>query len=199
MSLPSFSPQSRQQARISTSRHSGTIFKMLGLTVIGIAGVAMAINHHAHADELPRADKSFINSAAEAGNAEIKASKIALEKTKNHDVKDFATMMVDEHTTVGDNLKKLATSKNLEVPTDPSVAQRAKIAVLGKLSGDTFDKEYVSMIGISAHKDAVKLFSKNAAEAKDPDVKDFAAATLPKLERHLEMANALKAKLDAKK
>ncbi|MFL9879954.1 DUF4142 domain-containing protein [Herbaspirillum rhizosphaerae] len=194
MSQPLFRPQVRMQS----ARRSGTMFKILGLTAISVAGLALAINH-ARADELPRSDKSFINSAAEAGNAEVKASKIALEKTTNPDVKDFATLMVDEHTTVGDNLKKLAASKNLEVPTEPSMAQRAKIAVLEKLDGATFDKQYVRMIGVAAHKDAVKLFRKNATEAKDPDVKDFAAKTLPNLEHHLEMANALKTKLDAKK
>ena len=191
-------PQFRPQLRVQSARRSGTMFKILGLTAISVAGLALAINH-ARADDLPRADKSFINSAAEAGNAEVKASKIALEKTSNPDVKDFATLMVDEHTTVGDNLKKLAISKNVEAPTEPSMAQRAKIAVLEKLDGATFDKQYVRMIGVAAHKDAVKLFRKNATDAKDPDVKDFAAKTLLNLEHHLEMANALKAKLDAKK
>lgn len=195
MSSSSFRPQ----FRVAATRRSGSLLKVLGLTAISVAGLALVINHHARADELPRADKSFINSAAEAGNAEVKASKIALEKSSNPDVKDFATLMVDEHTTVGDNLKKLAISKNVEAPTEPSLAQRAKIAVLEKLDGATFDKQYVRMIGVDAHKDAVKLFSKNAGEAKDPDVKDFAAKTLPNLQHHLEMANALKAKLDAKK
>lgn len=192
-------PQFRPQFRMQSPRRSGTMFKILGLTAISVAGLALAINHQARADELPRPDKSFLHSAAEAGNTEIKASKIALEKTTNPDVKDFATLMIDEHTTVGDNLKKLAASKNVEVPTEPSMAQRAKIAVLEKLDGATFDKQYASMIGVSAHKDTVKLFRKNATEAKDPDVKDFATKTLPNLEHHLEMANALKAKLDAKK
>jgi putative membrane protein len=193
-----FRPQFRMQSAKIAPRRSGTLIKVLGLTAVSVAGLALMMGH-ARADDLPRADKSFLNSAAEAGNAEVKASKIALEKTTNPDVKSFATLMVDEHTTVGDNLKKLAATKNVEPPTEPSVAQRAKIAVLEKLDGATFDKQYVSMIGVSAHKDAVKLFSKNAAEAKDPDVKDFAAKTLPGLQHHLDMANALKAKLDAKK
>jgi len=192
-------PSMRSEPLISTPRRAGSIVRILGLTAIGVAGLALAMSQQARADELPRADKSFIKNAAEAGNAEVKASKIALEKSTNPDVKDFATLMVDEHTTVGDNLKKLAASKNVAVPAEPGVAQRAKIAVLEKLDGATFDKQYVSMIGVSAHKDAVKLFTKNANEAKDPDVKDFAAKTLPNLQHHLDMANALKVKLDAKK
>jgi len=127
----------------------------------------------------------------------VEASKLALEKTANPDVKTFATLMIDEHTTVGDRLKKLAATKNLKVPDRPGVTQRAKIAILGKLDGAAFDEQYVGTIGVSAHKDAVDLFKKGAAEAKDAEVKDFAAKTLPNLEHHLEMANALKAKLDA--
>jgi putative membrane protein len=194
MSSSSFRPQ----FRLPLSRRNGTLLKVLGITAVSAVGLVMAIQQ-ARAEGLPHKDKAFLEHAAEAGNAEVEASKLALEKTANPDVKTFATLMIDEHTTVGDRLKKLATTKNLKVPDRPGVTQRAKIAILGKLDGATFDEQYVSTIGVSAHKDAVDLFKKGATESKDAEVKDFAAKTLPNLEHHLEMANALKAKLDAKK
>ena len=79
------------------------------------------------------------------------------------------------------------------------MAQRAKIAILEKLSGNTFDKRYASMIGVSAHEDAVKLFQKSSTSADDPDVKNFAAKTLPGLKEHLKMGRDLKSKVDAAK
>lgn len=184
--------------RLPQSRRSGTLIKVLGITAVSAAGLVMVVQH-ARAAELPRQDKAFLEHAAEAGNAEVEASKLALQKTANPDVKTFATLMIDEHTTVGDRLKQLATTKKVKVPDRPSMTQRAKIAVLGKLDGTTFDEQYASTIGVAAHKDAVDLFKKGANESKDPEVKDFAAKTLPNLEHHLEMANALKAKLDARK
>jgi putative membrane protein len=190
-------PTLRPHARVSGARASGKFRRVLGATALCVAGVALAVS--VHAENVARKDKSFMIDAAEAGNAEIAASKIALEKSSDPAVKDFAQKMIDQHTQVGDELKQLASSKDVSVPAEPSLAQRAKIAVLEKLSGHTFDKRYASMIGVSAHKDTIKLFQKASTSAQDPDVKNFAAKTLPGLKEHLQMATELKSKVDAEK
>lgn len=169
-----------------------------GAAALCFAGLALAAGA-VHAQSVKGKDKSFLVNAAEAGNAEVAASKIALEKTQNPDVKKFAQKMIDEHTKVGADLKQLASSKDVSVPSEPSVAQRGKIAILDKLSGTTFDKRYASMIGVTAHKDAVKLFQKASTSAQDPEVRSFAVKTLPDLQEHLQMGNDLKAKVDAAK
>ncbi|MFL9925258.1 DUF4142 domain-containing protein [Herbaspirillum lusitanum] len=185
----------RPQSRLSTPAHSGKLRRVIGFAALSVAGVALALNVAHAADAVAGKDKSFMVKAAEAGNAEVNASKIALEKSANPAVKKFAQTMIDEHTKVGDELKQLASSKDVSLPAEPSVGQRAKIAVLEKLSGATFDKRYASMIGVSAHEDAVKLFQKNSTSAADPDVKNFAAKTLPGLQAHLKMANELKSEV----
>ncbi|RXZ36791.1 DUF4142 domain-containing protein [Oxalobacteraceae bacterium CAVE-383] len=176
----------------------GLLLKILGAAAIGITAFALA-GGNASAADLSSKDKKFMTDAAEAGQTEIKASKIALEKNRSPAVKDFAETMVGDHTTVADELAKLAASKNVKLPDGPSTMQNAKIAILSKLDGATFDKQYASIIGISAHEDAVKLFQDAATNAKDPDVKQFAAKTLPGLQHHLEMAKRLKAATDGEK
>jgi len=183
--------------RQSGSLASG-LLKVIGAAAIGIAAMVFAGND-ARAADLSGKDKSFMIDAAEADHAVINASKLALEKNRSPAVKDFAEAMIGDHTTVGDTLTQLATSKNLTLPDGPSVMQKTKIAVLSKLDGATFDKQYASIIGVSAHEDAVKLFSDAAANAKDPDVKQFAAQTLPTLQHHLEMAKRLKTATDGEK
>lgn len=190
---PTFHPH----ARAGGPRNSGKLRRIAGVTALCIAGVTLAVN--VHADTVPGKDKSFMVKAAEAGNAEIAASKVALEKSTNPAVKDFAQKMIEQHTQVGDQLKQLASTKDVSLPSEPTVGQRAKIAVLDKLSGATFDKRYAGMIGVTAHKDAVKLFQKASTSAQDPDVKSFAAKTLPGLQEHLQMATELKSKVDAAK
>jgi putative membrane protein len=185
------------RAGVHGPRAWGKLRRVMGATALCVAGVALAVN--VHADTVPGKDKSFMIKAAEAGNAEVAASKAALEKSTNPAVKDFAQKMIAQHTQVGDELKQLASSKDVSLPSEPTVAQRAKIAVLDKLSGHTFDKRYASMIGVSAHQDAVKLFQKASTSAQDPDVKNFAAKTLPGLQEHLQMATELKSKVDAAK
>lgn len=190
---------SNAQPRLSTTKSFQKMAQILGISVLGIAAVVMTANHTYAADGLAGADKSFLTNAAELGHAEVKASQLAVQKSSDPDVKTFAQKMIDGHSKVGDDLKTLATLKNVAVPDDSSVVQKAKILVLSNLEGHTFDKQYVEMIGVSAHKDAVSLFKKTAANTKDADIKQFAATNLPALQDHLQMAMQLKSTVDAKK
>ena len=62
---------------------------------------------------------------------------------------------------------------------------------MGKLTAGSFDRNYVNEIGVAAHRDTVALFEKTARSAHDPDVKAFAAKTLPDLKHPLDMAKTL--------
>ena len=160
-------------------------------TATGTTAASGAMGQHADA-KIARSDSAFLKQAAQNGNAEIEASKLAVAKSGSPQVKTFAQQMIDDHTKVGDELKTLASSKGVEVSDKPSIAQSAKIKLLDAMSGASFDKRYASMIGVTAHRDTVKLFQKASANAKDADVKAFASKTLPALQQHLEMAQSLK-------
>jgi putative membrane protein len=67
----------------------------------------------------------------------------------------------------------------------------ADVSVATLAFGPSFDKMYASQIDVSAHEDAVKLFQTAATNAKDPEIKAFAAKTAPALQHHLEMAKTL--------
>ncbi|MCC7702987.1 DUF4142 domain-containing protein [Janthinobacterium sp. GW460P] len=160
----------------------------IGAAVAILSGIA--INSIAAA--APGAyDKQFLTKAADAGSTEIAASKVAQSKSSNAEVKKFADAMVTDHTKVADELKQLASSKQIEVSDQPGAKHKAQIDKLSRLEGAQFDKEYAATIGVAAHKDAVKLFTDASQKASDPDIKAFAAKTLPALQHHLDMANTL--------
>jgi len=165
------------------------------------AALALATSLGAHAADaspkLSHEDKSFLKDAAEAGNAEVEASKVALEKSGNADVKAFAQQMVDDHGKAGTELKGLADQKGVKVDDGPSTAKKAEIKVLSGRKGSSFDQHYAESIGVKAHEDTVKLFQKEVDKGTDADVKAWAQKTLPALQHHLEMARQLKAKTDA--
>lgn len=149
------------------------------------------------ANHLASADKSFLEDAAQGGNTEVAGSKLALEKSKNADVKAFATQMIKDHTAVGEALAALAKSKGYTPPTEPSLMQKGELKALD-VTDDSFDSMYARRIGVAAHESTIKLFEKAAKDAKDPDIKAFAQKTLPSLQSHLEMAKALQAKVTKK-
>lgn len=130
-------------------------------------------------------DAKFAVDAANGGMAEVEMGKLAQEKAVNAKVKDFATMMVNDHSKINDELKALASSKGITLPgVLDQKEQDAKDKLSGK-SGANFDKAYVSMM-IDDHKSDIKDFENAAKDLKDPDLKAFALKTLPILNKHLE-------------
>ena len=170
------------------------------LTLLSAATVALAVGLGAHAadtSKLSHQDKSFLKDAAEGGNAEVEASKMALTQATSADVKTFAQQMVDDHGKAGSELKGLAEQKGVKVSDTPSTMQKAEIKVLSGRKGSSFDQHYAESIGVKAHEDTVKLFQKEVDKGTDADVKAWAQKTLPTLQHHLEMARQLKTKTDA--
>ena len=141
--------------------------------------------------KLAAADKKFFNDAAQAGMLEIEASKLAQDRATKADVKSFASMIVNDHTGADAQLKSLAADKGVTLPTALTGKHKQTLDKLQKAQGAEFDKVYAATVGVAAHKEAVSLFDKTAKNAKDPDVKSFAAKTLPTLKQHLAQAQTL--------
>lgn len=92
-------------------------------------------------------DPQIAHIAYTAGQIDIEAAKLALDKSKNSAVRSFAESMVRDHTAV--NEKALALVKKLKVTpqdndTSKSLMKQAaeKKAQLSKLNGAQFDKAY---------------------------------------------------------
>jgi putative membrane protein len=112
------------------------------------AGFALALmSVPALAEDAKPNDAQIAHIAYTAGQIDIKAAQLALQKSKNKEVRDFAENMVHDHTAVND--QALALVKKLNVtPQDNDTSKAlvkqadAKRAELEKLSGATFDKAY---------------------------------------------------------
>jgi len=142
------------------------------------------------AGSLTPADQEFVSTASEAGAAEVAMAKVATDRAASVEVKNFASRMTSDHEKVGDKLKTIASNKHIDVKDQPSKRDKAEIEKLSKLSGASFDREYVKE-QLSAHKEAVALFQKESKSAKDSDLKQFAANSLPTLEDHLRSVEQL--------
>jgi putative membrane protein len=137
-------------------------------------------------------DASFYKNAAEGGLYEVDVGKQAEEKASSQQVKDFGAMMVKDHTAAGAKLQSIAASKNISLPTSPSMGEMASKAKLDVLSGATYDKAYMQS-QIKAHQETIALFKKEIAEGRDADAKAFATAALPTLQHHLAVAQQIAA------
>ncbi len=150
--------------------------------------VANAIN-----DVTTSSPKSFMDEAAQGGYAEVEMGRLAVQKAHDPEVKKFGQMMIDDHSKANEDLKKVAGSKKVSLPSDMGES-KATFDKLKGLSGSDFDKAYVDAM-VEDHESDVSAFQKQADNGSDPEVKAFAVRTLPVLKKHLEAIKAIKAKL----
>src|SRR5665213_379141 len=138
--------------------------------------------------------KNFSQDAAAGGMMEVELGKIAEKNSATQSIKDFGKMMVDDHSKINDELKSLASKKNVALPSTVTSDQQKDIDKLSKETGKDFDKDYVSMM-IDDHKKDIDAFKKAGDKIQDADYKDFIIKALPTLQKHLDAIEAIHKKM----
>lgn len=140
-------------------------------------------------------DSEFLVAAAEINMDEVALGKLAQTKGTAQAVKDLGKMMETEHTKALDELKALASSKNISLPAGPTEDGQETLNKFQEKKASDFDKDYADKM-VEGHKDAISKFEKASTDAADADVRAWAAKMLPSLRLHLqhseEVRDALK-------
>jgi putative membrane protein len=160
----------------SSSNHSESFMKTLVFALLCTLPLASI------AADSP--DASFYKKAAQAGNSEVEAGRMAQDKGASQAVKDFGAMMVKDHTAANSKLQKIAAGRGIELPTGAGLMNKTKEDMTDLRSGSSFDKSYIKS-QIKAHEDTVKLLQDEIASGKDADAQAFATDTLPTVKAHL--------------
>jgi putative membrane protein len=164
------------------------------------AAAAMAICAHAQTRagttplSITHQDSAFLKDAAEGGMDEVKLGELALQNATSDRVKKFGRRMIDDHTRMGDEIKGLAASKNVNVASDIGIVDKASYKMLAMKTGEAFDKDYIRDM-VKDHETDLAAFRKEVNNGSDPDVKAAAQKAIPTLEEHLRMAREIAAEL----
>jgi putative membrane protein len=150
------------------------------------------------AAKLSGLDRQFAIKAIQDGMAEVSTAKLAAANAASADVKKFGEHMAQDHSKAGDELKQIAQNKGIAVPADTDRMHQKLAKQLQAMNGDKFDRLYMRE-GVKDHKSAVALFTKEAKNGKDPELRAFAGKTLPKLKEHLALAQQVNGSVNAKR
>lgn len=132
----------------------------------------------------------FVKEVASSDMYEIRSSEIAQSKGGDK-VKSFAAQMIADHQKTSMELKGIAQKSGLEVPTTMLPTHQKLLDNLNNLSGDKLAEQYVDD-QVTAHKSAVSLFERySSSSADNPELKNWAGKTLPALQHHLSMVQAM--------
>ncbi|MDB6091713.1 MAG: outer membrane protein [Gammaproteobacteria bacterium] len=138
---------------------------------------------------------SFVKKAAQDGMTEVELGKLALTKSSNSQVKQFAQKMVQDHGTANQELAGIAKAKGLEVPVRLDAQHQGMVTTLSSKSGAAFDSAYAEHMAMD-HSKAVALFQAEAT-SNDPELAGFAKKTLPTLQEHKKLADSLHSSMGA--
>jgi putative membrane protein len=143
-------------------------------------------------DSAPTAspDKVFLHKASMGGYAEVQFGQLAAQKGNSDEVKKFGQKMVDDHTALNEQLKPFADSMGVKAPSKLSPKDQAEYDKLNGLSGDDFDKEYLSFMVKDHHQD-LREFRHEEGAASDPNLKAAVTKGTKVIREHTEMVDKL--------
>ncbi|MBV8214225.1 MAG: DUF4142 domain-containing protein [Verrucomicrobia bacterium] len=144
----------------------------------------VAVVTSAYAQGLTTAEKTFVTKAAKGNFAEVELGKLASQKSHNADVKAFADQMVTDHSKANDNLKPIADSAGVQMPTKLTGEPKTLYDKLSNLSGAAFDKTYIHAM-VQGHEETAKLYETESGKVKDSQLKSYVDQTLPVVQQHL--------------
>lgn len=140
---------------------------------------------------LTKEDSSFVMEAAIGGLMEVQAGQIAQENAESQRVKDFAGMMVTDHSKANDELKGLASSHGMMLPDSLPADKKKHMDAMKSMKGKAFDRHYMSMMN-NDHKKDIDKFKKQANSGGDAQLKTWAQNTIPTLQKHMDSVAAIR-------
>jgi putative membrane protein len=134
-------------------------------------------------------DYNFVAQANLGAPFQIDSGRVAEKGATTAELRDYAHLMVVTHIPVVDALNKILARKHVEAPANTLLrgAYHTMISSLTAEHGDALDRDYVEG-QVDYQKGNEALFRNEIENGSDPDLKQFARATLPKIVDHLDRA-----------
>jgi putative membrane protein len=162
--------------------------KRIGM-VLAVAGLAMGVCGAGFAQNTKAEDKTFIKDSGEGSLAEINFAKLALEKSKDPNVRKFAEHMIHDHEMLITSMKPFAVKYGVK-PSGTPLMDHAKYEELKLKSGTDFDRAYVEAM-VKDHHDDLQKFMQEESSTSDPELKAAVAKGEKVILQHTEMIDGI--------
>jgi putative membrane protein len=166
------------------------------LVQLGLAAGNAAVSAQTSAPLLAPAslnavDFNFVSQANLGAPFQVDSGRLAETKGSDAAIRSYAHLMVASHIPVVDELEAILQRKNI-TPSNALLrgAYDAMLATLKANHGAAFDRDYMNG-QVEYQKANAALFRQEIEYGTDPNLKQFARQTLPKVEDHLQRAMKL--------
>lgn len=185
-----------------TISHFRTALRAVAAAALLIPALSFAADDAASpaagsAAPLSSTDQRFVQKAAQGGLAEVQLGQLAAQKAASQQVRMLGEQMARDHGQAHTELQRLAASKGIGLPKEPSEEHREKLADLQEQSGRDFDRSYTDFM-VKEHDKDIEEFEQQSENGSDPQLKAYAAKTLPVLRAHREHAESTRSAVESR-
>lgn len=146
-------------------------------------------------------DADITNVIHEVNAGEIAAGEMAAERASNGQVKAFAREMVQAHGAMEQKGARVATATGAasqgalrDSVVSANTAMSSQLRTAG--SGANFDRAYLDG-QVAAHQNTLAFLQRAQAQAQNANLKSMIDGAIPDVQKHLERARALQARIGA--
>jgi putative membrane protein len=141
-----------------------------------------------------RVDRMSMAYVAKAGASdlyEINSSRLAMERASRPDVREFARMLVADHSRTSEQVMAAAREAGMTPPPPMMEShQRQMIRQLERTRGPAFDRLYANQ-QVTAHQQALTLHRTYARNGRVEPLRRVATSAVPVIQAHLQHARRL--------
>jgi putative membrane protein len=144
-------------------------------------------------EEVNEQDRTFVRMASISNRAEIELGNLALSKAADASVRNFAQMMVTDHTTAQAQLRQTIDDIDMQNASINDSLGTTHVALrqrLMGLSGRGFDSVYMNS-QVMMHMQSIALFQAEANGGASTSLRNYANSKLPNLQTHYNMADSI--------
>ena len=162
----------------------------LSLKTLAVSAALGLASTAALAAPLSSTDRDFLVSTAQGATYELALAKLALTKTTNSDVKNYAQTMVNDHESLNPKLHQLAQENGVNLPTAMTSDSQKSYNHLKGLDGKDFDSGFVNAEAKDNGSD-VDSERKEIDSTSNPSVKALVEQMKQTDTKHADMGAAL--------
>ena len=141
-----------------------------------------------------RADLPFMQEAGSANLMEVQLGQLAQQRAVTPAVKQFGQRMVNDHTSLQNQLTNTASQNGVSFTPSLSSDHQKQISQLQSINALQFDRAYMTAM-IQDHQNDVAKFQSQSSAAHSAPVRSLIANSLPVLQQHLDLARQVGSQL----
>ena len=131
-------------------------------------------------------DKIFLRKSTESGIAKVAMAKLAADHSSNEDIKALGSKLVTDHTQLSTEMKPIADSMGIRLPKDMNKIDKVEYEKLASLSGDDFDREFITAM-VRDHRRDFREAREELMATNDPAIKNEIEKGEPVIREHVHL------------